>query len=188
MPKSASTQQHIFNFQFSIINCPLIIIFLMTTILLISCEKEPYKACKEDPTCEYFRCKVNGEWWTPDCEQGPLFGCDHTDVQYYRYLNGGGLEMNSSSKKNNDGFYFLLYNVKNVNEENKLSIKGRVYSKYFTDKLMFYVDTTQHNEFILIELDTVKYIMSARFFFKGVDENGNTVSITEGEFRQHYRF
>ncbi len=96
--------------------------------------------------------------------------------------------MNSSSKKNNDGFYFLLYNVKNVNEENKLSIKGRVYSKYFTDKLMFYVDTTQHNEFILIELDTVKYIMSARFFFKGVDENGNTVSITEGEFRQHYRF
>ncbi len=69
-------------------------LILIVSILLISFEKvpddkEPYSRCKDDPTCEYFRCKVNGKWWTPDCEQGPLFGCTHTDVQYYRYLNGG---------------------------------------------------------------------------------------------------
>ncbi|MCZ2100908.1 MAG: hypothetical protein LC107_05170 [Chitinophagales bacterium] len=30
---------------------------------LISCDKEPYS-----------RCKVNGKWWTPDCEQVRYLG------------------------------------------------------------------------------------------------------------------
>lgn len=63
-------------------------LILIVSILLISCDKEPYSRCKDDPDCEYFRCKVNGKWWTPDCEQGPLFGCDHTDVQYYKDSGG----------------------------------------------------------------------------------------------------
>ena len=193
MPKSASTQQHIFNFQFSIINCPLIIIFLMTTFLLTSCEKEPYKACKEDPTCEYLRCKVNGEWWTPDCEQGPLFGCDHTDVQYYRYLNGGGLSIYSSKASNRTGIILTSNNVRYTNTSYNLYRQGKYSEFYLKNTVLnswdsYYLDTTNFNKLIITYIDTVDFILKGNFTFTGKNENGNTVSITEGEFRYHYRF
>jgi hypothetical protein len=164
------------------------IIFMMTFILS-SCDKDPVDACKDDPTCEYFRCKVNGEWWTPDCENGPLFGCRHTDVQYYKDLRGGIIELNSSSIKNENGIYLYLYNIKNKNINNSYKINNEVYSYYFNKKngQNYYIDTTKNNEFILTSLDTVSFTMSARFSFTGVDESGKTVSITDGEFRQNYR-
>jgi hypothetical protein len=159
-------------------------------ILISSCNKDPLDACAEDPTCEYFRCKVNGEWWTPDCEDGSLFGCRHTDVQYYRDLNGGGLSMTSSSKKNNDGFVFRLWNIKEINTFNSYKRNNKIDTQYFNNNndLNFFVDTTKQNEFILTHLDTISFIISARFSFIGIDENGQTVSITDGEFRQNYRF
>ncbi len=164
------------------------IIFMMTFILT-SCDKVPLEVCAEDPSCEYFRCKVNGEWWTPDCEEGPLFGCRHTDVQYYKDLGNGSLEMGTTSKESKDGLYFLLVNIKDKNLQNSYMINNnKIFTKYFNSSNMFYVDTTKYNEFILTQLDTMDYIISARFSFTGVDENGNTVSITDGEFRQHYRF
>ncbi len=77
--------------------------------LLTSCDREPYVRCQSDPTCEYFRCKVNGKWWTPDCEQGPLFGCDHTDLQYYRYIEGGGFVIFKLQKRRWNYFNFIKY-------------------------------------------------------------------------------
>jgi hypothetical protein len=162
----------------------------MMTLLLSSCEKEPLKDCINDPDCEYFRCKINGEWWTPDCEEGPLFGCRHTDVLYYKNSRGGSLEMNTSSKKNNDVFVFRLWNLKEANIDNSYVINGKIYTRY-VDKTIdkrFYVDTTNFNEFILISLDTVGLMMNAKFSFTGKDESGKTVSITEGSFRLGYRF
>jgi hypothetical protein len=163
------------------------IIFFMT-FMLSSCDKDPLDACAEDPTCEYFRCKVNGEWWTPDCEDGPLFGCRHTDVQYYKDSSGGSLEMSTSSKKNNEGFIFRIWNVKRININLSYKRVNKIDSRFYEDNFDFYVDTTKNSEFILTSLDTVSFMMSARFSFTGVDESGKTVSITNGEFRQKYRF
>jgi hypothetical protein len=163
------------------------IIFMMTFILS-SCDKDPVDACIDDPTCEYFRCKVNGEWWTPDCEDGPLFGCRHTDLQYYKDLNRGGLEMTSSSKKQNDGFYILLYDFNTINLEKDFRINNVIYSRYFTKDFKFYADTSQSSFIKPLKIDTVNFIIQADFQFMGRDGNGNTVSITEGSFRQKYRF
>jgi len=163
----------------------------MMTFVLTSCDKEPlepFQNCINDPECEYFRCKVNGEWWTPDCEQGPLFGCRHTDVQYYKDLRGGSLEMSTSSKKNNDGFIFRLRNIKNIDINNSFIRNNKIDSRYYSKNFDFFVDTTMNNEFILTSLDTVGFMMNAKFSFIGVDESGQTVTITEGSFRQKYRF
>lgn len=160
----------------------------MMTFVLTSCDKDPLEACAENPTCEYFRCKVNGEWWTPDCEVGPLFGCRHTDVQYYKDSRGGSIEMTSSSKKQNDGFYIRCLNIKEKDINNSFAINNKIYTKYFNSSNMFFVDSTKHSEFILTHLDTISFSISARFSFFGIDENGQTVTITEGSFRQKYRF
>lgn len=65
-----------------------------------------------------------------------------------------------------------------------------VYTRYYDENsdIDFYVDTTKHNEFILTELDTTKFIVGAKFSFIGVDKEGNMVEITEGEFRRKYIF
>src|SRR5690606_6426149 len=81
----------------------------MSALLMIttffSCEKDPLRNCRQDPTCEYFTCKVNGVQWEPQCNSEPLFGCTPWDVQYYKSLEW--LIMNVSSEDLKQSF--LIY-------------------------------------------------------------------------------
>ena len=162
----------------------------MTTFLLTSCEKEPYKACKEDPTCEYLRCKVNGEWWTPDCEQGPLFGCDHTDVQYYK--EDGYLSISSTSKKKDEGFYILALDVLSTGDYDLydgVNVKTRFRrGSNIVDCWVYYIISGEASNITIDYLDNSNYVVGGSFLFKCKNDCGEILNITDGEFRQKYRF
>ncbi len=169
------------------------IIFFMTFILS-SCDKDPLDACAEDPTCEYFRCKVNGEWWTPDCEDGPLFGCRHTDVQYYRDLNGGGLTMNVKKESQQSGFLLSANNIQSINTKYEIYRKNGDITRYYEDenkdkvRERYYIDSLAENYIIFDKIDTVNFILQGKFYFEGIDSSGIRKTITDGEFRHRYRF
>ena len=64
-----------------------LLLFLFAS-LFTSCGDDD-DACLKDPDCEYFRCKVNGEDWSTNCERDPLFACSAIDVQYYKDIPAG---------------------------------------------------------------------------------------------------
>ncbi len=164
----------------------------MMTFILSSCDKDPIEACAEDPTCEYFRCKVNGEWWTPDCEDGPLFGCRHTDVQYY-YGTTGYIEFSSKSQKNDESMSMRIESV---------FISDSIYSHYLgpntssrfrrgnnkNDCQIYKLIDQNNSTFLLAKIDTVKFIIEGKFSFSAKNECNEIIDITDGSFRQRYRF
>ncbi|MEZ4909487.1 MAG: hypothetical protein R2774_01365 [Saprospiraceae bacterium] len=167
------------------------IIFMMTFVLT-SCDKDPLEACAEDPSCEYFRCKVNGEWWTPDCEDGPLFGCRHTDVQYY-FNTSGTVEFSSKSQKNNEGIYMLIHSVFEVdtifNHYSGPNVSsGFRRSNIPMDCRLFDLVQKEKSIFKLTKIDKSSNIIEGEFSFIAKNSCNETVNITSGEFRQHYRF
>jgi hypothetical protein len=158
--------------------------------MLSSCNKDPLDACAEDPTCEYFRCKVNGEWWTPDCEDGPLFGCRHTDVQYYKL--DGTLIIIASSKINNESFNLTVENIKSpgtykfYNGPNVKTRFGRNENSPGCNIYNIYQDSTSNISISL--LDTTKFIIEGKFSFSAKNDCNDIIEITDGSFRQLYRF
>jgi len=165
------------------------------TFILSSCNKDPLDACAEDPTCEYFRCKVNGEWWTPDCEDGPLFGCRHTDVLYYQHLNGGGLEIYTSKDSDNSGINFYAWNINTPNISYNFIYNNQNYlTRFYENKdnsgnrNRFFIDTSAINYIIFSKIDTLNFILEGKFYFEGLDDGGNRKIISDGSFRQKYRF
>ncbi len=165
-------------------------LILIVSILLTSCDKEPYSRCKDDPDCEYFRCKVDGKWWTPDCEQGPLLGCTSVDLQYYK--QDGYLSISANSENNNDGFKILALNVLKVKEynlHNGVNVKTSYRRSNNTSNCIIYniIDETT-SSLVINKLDTSKFIIEANFSFKCENECGELINISDGYFRQHYRF
>ena len=168
------------------------LLVLVTLFLFTACEKEdPLAACKADPTCEYFRCKVDGKEWRPDCESAFL-GCDAVDVQYYRDLNGGGLELNASSEMNSNGLYFFLKEIKDEEIYYSFDVGSTISSRYFETKNnvkeRFFVNFSFENYINFSTIDTINFILEGTFQFTGNTDNGEAKEITNGEFRQRYRF
>lgn len=52
----------------------------------------------------------------------------------------------------------------------------------------FFVDTMHRNEIYFTKIDTINFILEGNLYFEGIDGKGNRKIISEGEFRQHYRF
>jgi hypothetical protein len=157
---------------------------LISIISFVSCEKdEPFADCIDDPTCEYFRCKVDGEWWTPYCEQGPLFGCSATDVQYYRDLNGGGLELVAKNSKTNSSIVFDVRGIKVENIETKFYHVG-----FKSGDKIYNLDTLILNQYMkLIKIDTINFMLEGKFQLSP-SKDKEIINITEGSFRLPYRF
>ena len=166
------------------------LLLLITLTFFTACEKEdPLAACKADPTCEYFRCKVDGKEWRPDCESAFL-GCDAVDVQYYRDLNGGGLSIIAKNSNDTSGIK-LTATVKKENINYKLfrkNIKSEYYQILLNEWDSYLVDTTLNNEIFFTKIDTINYLIEGTYEFTGINESGELKTITDGEFRQQYRF
>ena len=165
-----------------------LILFLLLVTFLPSC-KDDHDACFDDPDCEYFRCKVNGEDWSTNCERDPLFGCSAIDVQYYKDIPGLDFSLSNSDRK--DGFILYLRN-NIVLGENKFHSNNSLKSYYFKKDLdvcnLYYVDTLSTNILRINLLDTINYKMEGTFIFSSKNECNETVKITDGNFRVKYRF
>ncbi len=170
-----------------------VLLFISCCIfLLTSCDREPYVRCQSDPTCEYFRCKVNGKWWTPDCEQGPLFGCDHTDVQYYREHRGGNLILITSSKEKATGFAFRMDSLIMPGKTHVYYNGPNIKSIYYDDNLSIdcQVFTILNNSFAKFEVTSIQSdekLFEGNFSFEAENECNQRVTVTDGEFRLKYR-
>ena len=160
---------------------------LMMTLSFFSCEKDPLEDCRKDPTCEYFTCKVNGERWEPQCEGEPFFGCTPWDVQYYRI--NGYIEAVIKNEKNKTGFKFELKNIKNENQDYFFEPDSRFYeSNNNQNCVSYYLFNQGYNLFRFEKIDTINKFIKAKFSFKTLNDCGEEVHITDGEFNLPYRF
>ncbi|MBK8622889.1 MAG: hypothetical protein IPN79_14330 [Saprospiraceae bacterium] len=165
---------------------------LLMTLTFFSCEKDPLEDCRKDPTCEYFTCKVNGVRWEPQCKGEPFFGgCTPWDVQYYRKTSGN-IEMHIKNKNAGQNFAFLTRNEKLRIGDNKLHV-DEFYGTFFSDGSdngcnIFVLDTISPYSFHILKIDTIKYYLMGTFDFKGNNDCGDQVTITDGEFNLPYRF
>ena len=168
------------------------IVACLFVLFLNSCDKtSDLEKCKADPMCEYFRCNVDGKPWKPYCESSFL-GCEAVDVQYYKELNGGGLTIKASKENDTSGFRIVNINIQDTDTEYDMYFLPNNRSKYFIkvagDWDEYLVDTSTINILRFSKIDTVNFILEGTFQFTGINENGLKKEITEGQFRQHYRF
>src|SRR5690606_27861780 len=92
---------------------------LVMITTFFSCEKDPLRHCRHDPTCEYFTCKVNGQRWDTQCNSDIIFGCTLWDVQYYRKTSGN-MEMYVDNEKKGQNMAFYTRKERLKIGENKL--------------------------------------------------------------------
>jgi|SRR5690606_5247928 len=165
---------------------------LVMITIFFSCEKDPLRHCRQDPTCEYFTCKVNGERWEPQCNSDIIFGCTPWDVQYYRKTSGNlGMYIRNESIKQN--FTLLTRNQILKIGENELFINEDIQTRYSDltkseNCVRFKIDTLVPYSFYLSRIDTISYYLTGTFHFTGKNDCGEEVQITDGEFNLHYRF
>jgi hypothetical protein len=109
-------------------------------------------------------------------------------------LNGGGLELNARNEKHSNGFYFSLKNIKEENFEYSFDQGSNIVSRYVEDededgtKERYFIDFSKDNSIIFSRIDSINFILEGEFHFIGKTESGAIKEITEGQFRQHYRF
>ncbi|MFZ1705359.1 MAG: hypothetical protein WAT79_13505 [Saprospiraceae bacterium] len=167
---------------------------MMMTTFFFSCEKEkdPLEACRKDPTCEYFVCKVNGERWEPQCNRDPLFGCTPWDVQYYRNTSGNlGMYIRNESLSQN--FTLLTRNQILKIGDNELFTNENIQTRFSNLNNMescvrYELDTLKFSSLYISKIDTINYYLSGTFNFTGKNDCGEEVKITDGEFNLSYRF
>jgi hypothetical protein len=132
---------------------------------------------------------VDGKPWKPYCESSFL-GCDAVDVQYYRQTGS----INILAKNESDDSTIKL-KVRNFFGESELPLykDSNIYTFYSSQmnfaKCDHYVlDTLSENLIIFTNVDTSLFLIEGQFFYKGVDSCGKSIVISDGQFRQHYRF
>ena len=161
---------------------------LMMTFTFFSCEKDPLEDCRKDPTCEYFTCKVNGERWEPNCDGGPLFGCTPWDVLY-----GGGIkamDMHIDNEAKNSRITMIVRKEWLKIGNNQLYTDDFIQTFYADGGEIcniFVLDTISPHSFNILQIDTIKYYLKGTFNFKGKNDCGDQVTITDGEFNLPYR-
>jgi hypothetical protein len=157
---------------------------ILPFFLLASCTKE-------DPCTDClgtFRCQINGEKWTPNCEGGGIVSgwCKDVDCQYY--IDNGGLEMRVVNEKKSSR---LLINGRHMMlGMNPLFYTDREYIDYTRGNCGGY-DLIQDlpNYIELIALDTINFTVEGTFAFSVLGTcDGDTLHITDGYFNLAYRF
>ena len=170
------------------------ILATILTTLFFSCEKDddPFKECRKNPDCEYFTCKINGKRWEPQCDGGPLFGCTPWDVQYYRKTSGN-LSMSVENENKRQNFKFITRQSRLEFGDNKFYTDEFIQT-FFADGNfsqgcnIFIIDTLSSSTLIITKIDTVDYFLSGTFHFRGKNDCGAELTISEGEFNLPYRF
>lgn len=174
-------------------NALLLLAALLT--LVASCNKdnaEPNPTCGEPragcANCEWnvFRCKVNGEDWCANCEDGPLFGCDPVDCQFYPEDNWLGI-----LPKSTGDLLFKIYNFGDVSltDTSIISFDDDI---IFNTALevncqMYNLDTISKYFIHIKDLDIVSKLIEGDFEFTAFNECQDTVRVTDGYFKLTYR-
>ena len=164
---------------------------LVMITTFFSCEKDPLRHCRQDPTCEYFTCKVNGERWEPQCNSDIIFGCTPWDVQYYK--NIPALDMYIDNEQRKQRITLLVRDKKLILGENDLYTSSFIETSFSDgNKLanckIFIIDSLAFQSLQISKIDTINRYLTGTFYFTGKNECGDEVQITDGEFNLHYRF
>jgi hypothetical protein len=168
-----------------------ILILLISSILLLpSCEDE-FQQCLDNPDCEYFRCKVNGEDWSTNCESDFLSPCSAIDVQYYK--SSGGLESIANNQLENQNIRLNVKNPKLKLGDNRLFLNDFIKTQFVdgkqaSDCKLFPLDTTMSNNLFITAIDTINFRIEGTFYFTGKNSCDEIRKITDGVFRVTYRF
>lgn len=158
--------------------------------LYISCGNEN-DACFDDPDCEYFRCKVNGEEWSTNCERDPLFACSAIDVLYGKSLNA--LDFKAINQSNNQTITFFLRNSNIKLGKNKLFKDDFLISRFsdgkkVTDCILYPIDTLKENFVELFLIDTINFKLEGKVEMNCLNNCNESIKIEDAVFKVKYRF
>lgn len=137
-----------------------------------------------------FGCLINGEAFVP-----PLFGTNSPDA-FYQFVRGAYTfdisgSINKNGKLNTIGIAGI--DVEPLEEKTYILIEresGNHFGQYLIidGGLLFDGATSMENsgKLFIDHLDEEKGIISGRFEFTLLDENGNEIKITDGRFDMNY--
>ncbi|MBP6185159.1 MAG: hypothetical protein KA479_09480 [Saprospiraceae bacterium] len=164
---------------------------LLITMISVasSCQKEESKSPSWH--VDVFRCKVNGEEWTPKCISDPLFGCSAVDCQYY-WQDTKTLSLSAVRRENNDLVYqsMRLYKYQSEFGDNVLGHPKREYKDWNKPAACIGhdMDTTSVRRLTILEVDTVNFLIKGTFEFTAINDCQDTMHITDGYFHVNFRF
>ncbi|MEZ4906552.1 MAG: hypothetical protein R2771_02660 [Saprospiraceae bacterium] len=157
------------------------------SVLLNSCEKDPYAEDKENHT--FFRCKVNGKEWH---NEGYGFYGDLSTISYNSYtfhnIESRGAFAASITYRPNESIHehlsiskFSNLKIENNSIENTTS---PIFFDYTNDNFdEYYLDTLYHSNLYIIDIDSIIELIKGEFEFRGITKDGlKTINITDGEF------
>jgi hypothetical protein len=132
---------------------------------------------------------VDGKSWKPYCESSFL-GCDAVDVQYYRKT--GTLSMIAKNSLNNSSFNLTgtkIYEIGNFLLYSGPNTQSRFKQNNSIDSCtIYYLLDSINSEIIISKIDTINLIIEGEFLFDFENKCNEQIKITNGQFRQHYRF
>ena len=161
-------------------------LYILIPLLFLSCVKEEPKP-DSIPYYDMFRCKINGELYTPYCEGNILWGCNPIDCQYYKDTKSFEIAVNNTSKMISISMY--KYGIELG--DNQLQ-NGQMFNQNLEGNCKYYAfDSLQANNLIINYIDTINQMIQGNFEitlthgFTGC--NKDTIYITEGYFNVPYR-
>ena len=160
------------------------ILLIAFCIIIVSCKKDPITTKLPDLTnigANTFGCMINDEVYIPEHKVlTSYFGPITIDFPIYPNcffsVNTNRIADNSDPL-NNTKLYFNAEQVKKIGE---YKIRG-----YVIDKDISYINfgDIPNGMVTITYIDTVKKIISGRFYFDAKEENGTqTIKITDGRF------
>jgi hypothetical protein len=161
------------------------IFLLMFGVLIVS------SCTKEDPCTDClgtFRCEINGEKWTPNCEGGGIVSgwCKDVTCEYTEKYHS--LNLRVVNEDNNDRLRFSgrdvhlgINQVFFINREYIDYTRGNCGGYDLIQELPNYIEMTA--------LDTINFTIEGTFAFSVLGTcDGDTLHITDGYFHLAYRF
>ncbi len=168
----------------------------MTFLFLLAILSIAAACNKDDDQPNYHedivRCKVNGvEWEAFDYTEGDIggWGTGATDLRYDE--NEGWLTMVAvralEDQSINQSINISARPAQIGN--NEIFFKKREFKNWLNSSNCVYynLDTLNHNEITIIEIDTINQIIIGEFEFSAFNDCGDTVYVTDGYFDIQYR-
>lgn len=166
----------------------LLYIFLIGFLLAASCNPDDDQVNEIEPHTT-FRCKVNGQDWTP------AGGTSQTiypfDLQYYS--DTGGLELLAHRiilSENVDQGFHLVSRIKTLNTDTPFRFEEEVFLDNFNSLncQRFDLDSTSNNYIKLNTIDSTSFFIVGEFEFSAITECEHFIQVTEGYFDLKYTF
>ncbi len=147
--------------------------------MLLSCRKDESNTIHRD----VFKCEINGVPWEAKCVEGPLFGCNEIDCQYYE--NSSSLEIVASNTVDDTSSFHIYVNSNNGG----LQIGENIleYTRLSFNNIRYNIDPCCNSTLELLALQKDKKVIECNFSVKLVSEAGDTVLVSRGYFKSKYR-